>query len=714
MVTVATDLLGADAAEAAGRLGGRRRRRARRSASACRSGTAGPTPPSWRSRPGSSATCPAGSSGCRSTPRTTPPTAWRCRHVSSTSAARRPRRTSARRRCCWPSWPPCTRCTTGRRACAGIARRVHGRTVETGHGAAAGAASTLEHEEFFDTVVVRAPGRAAAIVEAARGQRRAAAPRRRRPRRHLVRRDDHAGPRGGGAREPSVRKAAGERPPTSALPEALVRRGPILSHPVFSEHHSETAMLRYLRQLSDRDFALDRGMIPLGSCTMKLNATTEMEPVGLPGFRRHPPVRPAGQHAGLPVADRRPRAVAGRADGLRQGLGPAQRREPGRAGRPAGHPGLPPVTGRRRARRVPDPVERPRDERRVRRDGRHARRGGVGARATAPSTWRTCGPSARSTATAWPPSWSRTRRRTASTRRASATCAPWSTSTAARSTSTGPTSTPCWDWRSRGSSAATSRTSTSTRPSASPTAAAARASGPVAVAEHLVPFLPSHPMHPRPEQREGIGPVERGAVRQCGDPGDQLGLRAAALRRRPGPCHQVGGARRQLRGRPAGPVVPDPLHRQERPRRARVHRGPADPDQGHGGHRRRRGEAADRLRLPRAHGELPRGRHAHGGADRERGPGRAGPVLRGDDRHPGRDRRRGGRALGGRGQPAARCAAHGGRAGRGVGAALRPPGAVFPTGYVATKYWPPVARINQAYGDRHLVCTCPPPEAFAS
>ena len=77
-----------------------------------------------------------------------------------------------------------------------------------------------------------------------------------------------------------------------ALPEALLRRGPILGHPVFSEHHSETAMLRYLRRLSDQDFALDRGMIPLGSCTMKLNATTEMEPVGLPGFADIHPFAP--------------------------------------------------------------------------------------------------------------------------------------------------------------------------------------------------------------------------------------------------------------------------------------------------------------------------------------------------------------------------------------------------------------------------------------
>ena len=84
--------------------------------------------------------------------------------------------------------------------------------------------------------------------------------------------------------------------PDTALPESLLRRGPILSHPVFSEHHSETAMLRYLRRLSDRDFALDRGMIPLGSCTMKLNVTTEMEPVGLPGFADIHPFAPPRPH----------------------------------------------------------------------------------------------------------------------------------------------------------------------------------------------------------------------------------------------------------------------------------------------------------------------------------------------------------------------------------------------------------------------------------
>jgi glycine dehydrogenase len=68
------------------------------------------------------------------------------------------------------------------------------------------------------------------------------------------------------------------------LPAGLARTTPYLTHEVFRTHHSETAMLRYLRRLSDQDLALDRTMIPLGSCTMKLNATTEMEPVTWPEF----------------------------------------------------------------------------------------------------------------------------------------------------------------------------------------------------------------------------------------------------------------------------------------------------------------------------------------------------------------------------------------------------------------------------------------------
>lgn len=82
------------------------------------------------------------------------------------------------------------------------------------------------------------------------------------------------------------------------LPAELVRTSPYLVHPVFNTHHSETSMLRYIRSLADRDIALDRSMIPLGSCTMKLNATTEMEAVTWPEFAGLHPFAPLDQAAG--------------------------------------------------------------------------------------------------------------------------------------------------------------------------------------------------------------------------------------------------------------------------------------------------------------------------------------------------------------------------------------------------------------------------------
>jgi glycine dehydrogenase len=85
---------------------------------------------------------------------------------------------------------------------------------------------------------------------------------------------------------------------SDGIPVGLRRGSGYLSHPVFSAHHSETAMLRYLRALSDKDLALDRTMIPLGSCTMKLNATAEMEPISWPGFASLHPYAPADQTRG--------------------------------------------------------------------------------------------------------------------------------------------------------------------------------------------------------------------------------------------------------------------------------------------------------------------------------------------------------------------------------------------------------------------------------
>src|SRR5687768_2202316 len=84
----------------------------------------------------------------------------------------------------------------------------------------------------------------------------------------------------------------------SSMPAAMLRQSAYLAHPVFNRYHSETEMLRYLRQLADKDVALDRSMIPLGSCTMKLNATSEMIPVTWMEFGHIHPFAPAEQWPG--------------------------------------------------------------------------------------------------------------------------------------------------------------------------------------------------------------------------------------------------------------------------------------------------------------------------------------------------------------------------------------------------------------------------------
>ncbi len=180
-----------------------------------------------------------------------------------------------------------------------IAERVHERALAIRAGLAARGVTVL-HEQFFDTVVAVVPGRAAAVlaaaVEAGINLRLVDADHvglscdeTTRPE-HVERvLDAVAGPSLGGA-------AVAEQP--VALPGAVRRTTPFLDHPTFHRYRSETALLRYLRRLADRDLALDRTMIPLGSCTMKLNAAVEMEPISWPEFADLHPYAPADQTAG--------------------------------------------------------------------------------------------------------------------------------------------------------------------------------------------------------------------------------------------------------------------------------------------------------------------------------------------------------------------------------------------------------------------------------
>ncbi|HET6530991.1 MAG TPA: aminomethyl-transferring glycine dehydrogenase [Actinoplanes sp.] len=173
-----------------------------------------------------------------------------------------------------------------------IAQRTHQRALAVAGGLAA-AGLSLTSGTFFDTVTAAVPGRAAEIVAAAADRGIDL---------HLVD-DDHVSiacdETTTEAHVSAVLEAFGAAPGTfrSGLP-ALARTSDYLTHPVFHSHRSETAMLRYLRRLADRDYALDRGMIPLGSCTMKLNATTEMEPVSWPEFADLHPYAPATRTAG--------------------------------------------------------------------------------------------------------------------------------------------------------------------------------------------------------------------------------------------------------------------------------------------------------------------------------------------------------------------------------------------------------------------------------
>ena len=182
--------------------------------------------------------CARSPSGCTTSPACSPP---RSRAVASSSCTTR---SSTRSRCASPVAP--TRSSTARREHGINLRRIDADTVgialdETTHAAT----------------------RSARVLRGVRRER--AAP-------------------------------ADGRP--SVIPPALRRTSEILTHPVFRTYHSETQMLRYLRRLADRDLALDRTMIPLGSCTMKLNATTEMMPVTWPEFADMHPFAPVDQAEG--------------------------------------------------------------------------------------------------------------------------------------------------------------------------------------------------------------------------------------------------------------------------------------------------------------------------------------------------------------------------------------------------------------------------------
>ena len=156
---------------------------------------------------------------------------------------------------------------------------------------------SIAHKNFFDTVVVETPGAADELVAKALNAG------------VNIRRFDanrvgiSVGESHGDAVLGRLVKALGgelpaEADPAFGIPAALLRTDDYMQHPIFHKYRSETEMMRYLRRLSDKDLALDRTMIPLGSCTMKLNAAAEMEPISWPEFAGVHPLAPADQAQG--------------------------------------------------------------------------------------------------------------------------------------------------------------------------------------------------------------------------------------------------------------------------------------------------------------------------------------------------------------------------------------------------------------------------------
>ncbi|MEE4730738.1 aminomethyl-transferring glycine dehydrogenase [Pseudomonas alliivorans] len=191
----------------------------------------------------------------------------------------------------------------GPRGLTQIANRVHHLTAIFADGLKQ-LGYTIEQEYFFDSLTVNTGSKTAALHTAARAQ-------------HINLReitDSHLGLSfdettspaavetlwavfaADGQTQPDFVELSANVPPR--LPAALTRQSAILSHPVFNRYHSETELMRYLRKLADKDLALDRTMIPLGSCTMKLNAASEMIPITWAEFGNLHPFAPAEQSAG--------------------------------------------------------------------------------------------------------------------------------------------------------------------------------------------------------------------------------------------------------------------------------------------------------------------------------------------------------------------------------------------------------------------------------
>lgn len=453
------------------------------------------------------------------------------------------------------------------------------------------------------------------------------------------------------------------------IPAVLQRTSAYLQHPVFNAHHSETEMLRYLRQLEGKDLALNQAMIPLGSCTMKLNASSEMIPITWPEFAELHPFVPREQAEGyrrmIDELEAWLRAITGfdaicmqpnsGAQGEYAGLLAIRRYHQSRGDSqrdicliPASAHGTNPASAIMASMRVVIVECDPRGN--VDLDDLRLKAAEAGDRLsclmiTYPSTHGVYEEGIGEICEVVHRHGGQVYMDGANLNAQVGLARPADIGADVSHMNLHKTfCIPPWWWRT-GHGA--------DRGQAAPGAVRRQPPGdPRRRAE--------------PAERRG----QRGALGQRQHPADQLDVH-----RHDGPAvgrRQRGGdPLRQLPGEPPGRGVPGALPRAQRARRPRMHPRPATAQGADRDHRGRRGQAPDGLRLPRPDHVLPGTGHADGGADRERVEGGAGSLRRGDAEHQGRDRQGGKRRLAGGGQPAETGAAYPGRRYRDLAETLR-------------------------------------------
>ena len=581
-----------------------------------------------------------------------------------------------------------------------------------------GTGAEVLHDAFFDTLAVRVPGRAESVVAAARDAEV-----------HLRLVDgDTVGLSTSettteevalavlgafGAEVDAAGLAELDARTADALPADLLRSTGFLTHEVFSAHRSETSMLRYLRRLSARDYALDRGMIPLGSCTMKLNATTEMEPISLPGFADLHPFAPAEDAQGYA-------ALIGELEGwLAEVTGYAAVSVQPNAGSQGELAGLIAIRAWQ--------VDRGAPERDVCLIPSSAH--GTNAASAVMAGMRVVVVRA-----AEDGSVDLDDLRTACERHADTLAAVMVTYPSTHGAFEDGISDLCDLVHAHGGQVYVDGANLNAllghaRPGAFggdvshlnlhktfciPHGGGGPGVGPVGVAEHLVPFLPSHPLHPDPARREGVGPVSAAPygsagilpiswayVRMMGGEGLTRATGVAVLAANYVAARLADHVPVLYRGH--GGLV---AHEAILDLRA-LSKGTGVTVDDVAKRLIDYGFHAPTMSFPVAgtlmveptesedQGELDRFCEAMIAIRREIDQVAAGEWSAEESPL--------------RGAPHTTRAVVADSWTRAYDRSL----AAFPTGVDPDKYWPPVARIDQAYGDRNLVCACPPPDAFA-